>query len=28
MIDGKIERQSERTNKLYEMLIDLVKDKK
>jgi hypothetical protein len=28
MIDSKIERQSERTDKLYEMFIDLIKDKK
>lgn len=26
LLDGKIERQSERTDKLYEMFIDLVKE--
>lgn len=28
LLDGKIERQSERTDKLYEMFIDLVKEGK
>lgn len=27
MIDNKIERQSERTDKLYEMFIEVVKEK-
>lgn len=27
-LDSKIERQGERTDKLYEMFIDLLKDKK
>jgi hypothetical protein len=27
LLDGKIERQSERTDKLYEMFIDLLKNK-
>jgi hypothetical protein len=27
-IDAKIERQSERTDRLYEMFIDLLKEKK
>lgn len=26
LLDGKIERQGERTDKLYEMFIDLVKE--
>jgi hypothetical protein len=26
LLDGKIERQSERTDKLYEMFIDLIKE--
>lgn len=26
MIDGKIERQSSRTDRLYEMFIDLIKE--
>jgi len=26
LLDGKIDRQSERTDKLYEMFIDLVKE--
>lgn len=28
LLDGKIERQSSRTDKLYEMFIDLLKDRK
>lgn len=28
MLDGKIERQSQRTDRLYEMFIDLLKEKK
>lgn len=28
LLDGKIERQSERTDRLYEMFIELVKEKK
>lgn len=28
LLDGKIERQSSRTDRLYEMFIDLVKEKK
>lgn len=28
LLDGKIERQGERTNKLYEMFIDLLREKK
>ena len=28
LLDGKIERQGERTDKLYEMFIDLVKETK
>ncbi len=28
LLDGKIERQSLRTDRLYEMFIDIVKDKK
>jgi hypothetical protein len=28
LLDGKIERQGERTDKLYEMFIDLIKDGK
>ena len=28
MLDGKIERQGHRTDRLYEMFIDLLKDKK
>ena len=28
LLDGKIERQSERTDKLYEMFIDLIKEGK
>jgi len=27
LLDGKIERQSERTDKLYEMFIDLLRNK-
>ena len=26
LLDGKIERQGERTDRLYEMFIDLIKD--
>lgn len=28
ILDGKIERQSQRTDRLYEMFIDLLKEKK
>ena len=28
LLDGKIERQSSRTDRLYEMFIDLLKEKK
>ena len=28
LLDGKIERQGQRTDRLYEMFIDLLKDKK
>lgn len=28
LLDGKIERQGERTDRLYEMFIDLLKDSK
>lgn len=28
LLDGKIERQSQRTDRLYEMFIDLLKDRK
>lgn len=28
LLDGKIERQAERTDRLYEMFIDLVKEKR
>ncbi len=28
LLDGKIERQGERTDKLYEMFIDLVKERR
>lgn len=28
LLDGKIERQSERTDKLYEMFIDLLKEQR
>ena len=28
MLDGKIERQSQRTDRLYEMFIDLLKEKR
>lgn len=28
MIDGKIERQGQRTDRLYEMFIDLLKERK
>lgn len=28
LLDGKIERQSTRTDKLYEMFIDLLKEKR
>lgn len=28
LLDGKIERQSARTDRLYEMFIDVVRDKK
>jgi hypothetical protein len=28
LLDGKIERQSERTDRLYEMFIDLVRERK
>lgn len=28
LIDGKTERQSQRTDRLYEMFIDVVKEKK
>ncbi len=28
LLDGKIERQSQRTDRLYEMFIDIVKERK
>jgi len=28
LLDGKIERQSSRTDRLYEMFIDLIKEKR
>ena len=28
LLDGKIERQSQRTDRLYEMFIDLIKEEK